>query len=223
MQVPGQIHCFENAGFDVVAIAASLGGLQVLRDVLSALPADFSAPILVVQHLSGTFPTSFTDFLGRRLRFKVEWARHGATLCARTIYLAPPDRHLTVTARCTAELSDGPRAHFARPAADRLFASAAASFGPRALGIVLSGRLEDGALGAAAIHRAGGVVLAQDPRTCRAPDMPEAAIRSGAVDFVLPPETLASALVSLVMVPGARALFGVRESPLPIPPPALTS
>jgi len=211
MQRPGQLPCFENASFDVVVVAASLGGPTILGEILSALPSDFPAPILVVQHLSNRFPSSLAEWLEGRSRVRIEWAREDARLRASTAYLAPPGYHLTVTSRYTSRLSKGPPVNFARPAADVLFSSAAASFGARTLGIVLTGRLYDGAAGAQAIRKAGGVVLAQDPHTCRAPGMPQAVIRSQAVDFVLPPEKIVCALVSLVMVPGARALFGVER------------
>lgn len=200
---------FDDAGFDVVVIAASLGGPQVLQQLVSALPVDFPAPILVVQHLSAGAPSSMAELLESRSRLRIEWAMDGARLRARTVYLAYPGRHLTVTGEGALKVTNGPRVSFALPAADLLFSSAAASFGPRALGVVLTGRLHDGAAGSEAIHKAGGVVLVQDPRTCRDAGMPGAVIRKGACDFVLPPEAIASALVSLVMVPGARTLFAV--------------
>jgi two-component system chemotaxis response regulator CheB len=212
VQKAGQVLNFEKAGYDAVVVASSLGGPKVLGEILSALPADFPAPILVVQHLSTSFPSSLADVLGgREIRLTVEWARENARLCARTVYLAPPGLHLTVTSACTSRLSSGMPVNFARPAADLLFSSAATSFGPRALGVVLTGRLHDGAAGAEAIRDAGGVVLVQDPHTCRAPGMPQAVLRRGGADFVLPPEKISCALVSLVMVPGARALFGLER------------
>jgi two-component system chemotaxis response regulator CheB len=203
------------AGFDVVVVASSLGGRAALERVLAPLPADFPAPVLVVQHLSDRGPSLLPALLARRVHLAVRPALAGERLRAGTVYVAPPGRHLVVARDCRSGgeaevgLCDGPRVSFARPAADRLFASAAEAFGARTLGVVLTGRLFDGAAGAAAIRAAGGVVLAQDPATCEAPDMPRAAIRRRVVDLVLPPGALGAALIGLVMVPGVPALLGL--------------
>lgn len=196
-----------------MVIASSLGGPLALRQILAALPGDFPVPILVAQHLSARIPSSLREMLSRETRLRVEWASERARLRPRTVYLAQAGRHLSMTPERTARLFDGPRVSFARPAADLLFSSAAEGFGRRTLGLVLTGRLEDGAAGAVAIREAGGVVIVQDPHTCRAPGMPQAVIRRGAANFVLPLEKIACALISLVMVPGARALFGVERMP----------
>jgi two-component system chemotaxis response regulator CheB len=118
-------------------------------------------------------------------------------------------RHLVVTSRGLARLRAGARVNFACPAADPLFRSASRHYGRRTLGVVLSGGLFDGAAGAEAIRRAGGVVLVQDPESCVATGMPLAAIRRGRVRLVLPPASIGHAVTSLTMVPGADALLGV--------------
>jgi two-component system chemotaxis response regulator CheB len=200
-------------GFDLVVVAASLGGLEALSGVFSGLPADFPVPILAVQHLSETFPSSLPYLLAGRTRLRVHWARDGMRPRAGNVYMAPPGRHLSVPSRRRLRISGGPRVSYARPSGDVLFASSARIFGSRTLGVVLTGRLRDGAAGAEEIRRRGGVVIAQDPRTCAAPGMPQATIRRGAADFVLAPESIPSALVSLVMVPGVRALFGLERRP----------
>jgi two-component system chemotaxis response regulator CheB len=200
---------FPGAAFDVVVVAASLGGPRALGEILERLPAEFPAPILVAQHVAAHSPGYLPEMLAQRSRLAVRHPAAGEPLRAGTVYLAPPGRHLLVAAGGRCAVSDGPRVSFARPAADLLFASAAEAFGARVLGVVLTGLLFDGAAGAAAIRAAGGVVLAQDPATCRAPEMPRAAIRRGAVHFTLPPATIAAALVGLVAVPGTPALFGL--------------
>jgi two-component system, chemotaxis family, protein-glutamate methylesterase/glutaminase len=137
------------------------------------------------------------------------YAESGEPLRAATVYVAAPGRHLVIGVDKHCLLSDSAPVEFSRPAADPLFVSAAAVFGARTLGVILTGRLRDGSSGADAIRRAGGVVLAQTPATCRAAAMPEAAIRLGAVDLVLPLASLGAAVLALVTVPGARASYGI--------------
>ncbi|HKH94031.1 MAG TPA: chemotaxis protein CheB [Gemmatimonadaceae bacterium] len=197
------------AAFDVVVVATSLGGREALELLLEPLPADFPAPVVVVQHLDAQAPSYLPEMLARRTRLAVKFAEAGELLCPSTVYVAAPGRHLLIGPDRRCMLSDEPPVRFSRPSADPLFASAAELFGARTLAVILTGRLSDGTVGAAAIRRAGGVVLAQDPATCRAPEMPEAAIRQGLVHLVLPPEALGVALSTLVAVPGVRTLFGL--------------
>jgi two-component system chemotaxis response regulator CheB len=150
------------------------------------------------------------ELLARRTKLAVKFAEEGELLCASTVYVAAPGRHLLIGSDRRCLPSDEPPLQFSRPSADALFVSAAEVFGSRTLGVILTGRLRDGTLGAAAIRRAGGVVLAQDPATCRAPAMPEAAIQEGLVHVAMPPAALGAALSALVAVPGARALFGLN-------------
>jgi two-component system chemotaxis response regulator CheB len=137
------------------------------------------------------------------------WAEEGQRPRPRTLYVAPPDRHLALGARRSFTLSDGPQWHSTRPAADPLFQSAARVSGPRCLGVVMTGMGKDGLEGARAVREAGGTVLAQDQATSTAFGMPGAVINGGHAHFVLPLATLAPALVSLVMVPCGAALFGL--------------
>ena len=149
--------------------------------------------------------------LGRNAKLKVKNAEEGERLRSGCVYVAPPDRHLAITPNGRCELSRSAYVNFTRPAADVLFASAS-GFASGALGVVLTGYLYDGAAGAAAIRAAGGIVLAQEPTTSVASGMPSAAIDNGAANLVLPLESLPSALVTLVSVPGARELFGLPRA-----------
>lgn len=212
MKDPASHALFPASRVDAVVVAASLGGPRTLEEILGALPAAFPAPILVAQHLYGHSPSYLPQMLQRRTPLAVRHAVADDVLRAGVVYVAPPGRHLLVTAGGRCALLDEPRVSFARPAADLLFASAVDAFGARTLGVVLTGRLFDGAAGAQAIRRAGGLVLAQDPATCRAPEMPRAAIRQGPAHLVLPPSALAAALVRLAAAPGA-ALGGARGAP----------
>lgn len=197
----------ENA-FDIVVIGSSLGGADVLCSILSILPECFPAPVAIVNHLSSSSPGYLAGAMGRRSRVPVQYARQGDALEPSRVYLAPRGCHFRIDWERRCELLAGERVNYARPAIDPLFVSAAEVFGPRALAVVLSGRLWDGAIGSARIRLADGVVLAQDPDTCLAPDMPRAAIAAGA-DFILPADRIGPALVSLVTNPGVAALFGV--------------
>src|SRR6266513_4985690 len=137
--------------FDVVAVAASLGGLNALSQVLSALPPDFPASIVVVQHLAAQYPSELAAILDRRTALAVTWAAQGQALRPATAYVAPPDRHVLVTPQGALALSRAPKVHHVRPSADRLFASVACRCKDRAIGVVLTGPLCDGAAGAQAI------------------------------------------------------------------------
>jgi two-component system, chemotaxis family, protein-glutamate methylesterase/glutaminase len=197
--------------FDVVVMAASLGGIEALTSILSALPAAFPTPILVVQHLSPSYPSELAALLNRRTALTVKWGEHGEHISPGTVYLAPPDHHMLVNSDGILALSRSPHQQFVRPSANPLFESAASSFGKRALAVVLTGLGSDGARGVRAIKEQGGTVLVQNCATSRAFNMPQAALRTGCVDFALSLHTLARALIALVMVKGAASLFRVQK------------
>jgi len=187
------------APFDVVAVAASAGGLNALSELLSAVPAEFPAAIVVVQHLDPRHRSLMADILSRRTRLNVKQADDGDRLKPGTVYIAPPNRHLLVNRDGTLSLSQSELVHFVRPSADLLFESVAASHKDRAIAVVLSGTGSDGAMGVQAIKKMEGTVIAQDERSSEFFGMPSAAIHTGNVDFVLPLSEIAPALVTLVM------------------------
>lgn len=186
--------------FDVLAVTASAGGVQALSTLLSTLPADFPVPILIVQHLDPRHETTLAGILDRRSALRVKLAEAGEHAEPGTAYLAPPDRHLLVGADGVLSLSDRPRTNFVRPAADVLFESVAQAYGARAIVCVLTGSGRDGAAGVVAVKSRGSTVIAEDPGTARFASMPEAAIGTGHVDFVLQltdiPTTLDDLLVA---------------------------
>ena len=186
------------ASFDIVALAASAGGLKALSEVLTALPADFPAAIVVVQHLAPGHRSLMADILSRRTALQVRQAEEGTQLKAGEVYIAPPNRHLLVNPDGTLSLSQSELVHFVRPSADLLFESTAASFKNRAIAVVLSGTGSDGSMGVKAIKKMGGKVIAEDERTAEFSGMPGAAAQTGSVDLILPLEEIASALVTLV-------------------------
>ncbi|MEM8829859.1 MAG: chemotaxis protein CheB [Cyanobacteria bacterium P01_G01_bin.19] len=185
--------------FDLVAIAASAGGLNALSTVLSGLPANFPATIVIVQHLDPRHRSLMADILSRRTPLKVKQAQEGDRLELGKVYIAPPNRHLLVNPDETLSLTQSKLVHFVRPSADLLFDSVAASHKERAIAVVLTGTGNDGTMGVQAIDKMGGTVIAQDKATSEFFGMPSAAIETGVVDFVLPLAEIAPALTSLVM------------------------
>jgi two-component system, chemotaxis family, protein-glutamate methylesterase/glutaminase len=189
-------------GFDVVAIAASAGGLRAISAVVSRLPATFAAPVVVVQHLDPRHRSLIAEILDRVTPLTVRQAEEAEVLQPGTVYIAPPDRHLLLNADNTLSLTQSELVHFVRPSADLLFESVAASHRNRAIAVVLTGTGSDGAMGVRAIKKMGGTVIVQDKATSEFFGMPNAAIQSGAVDFTLPLDEIAPALVTLVQGAG---------------------
>jgi two-component system, chemotaxis family, protein-glutamate methylesterase/glutaminase len=188
----------DRAATDAVLVAASAGGLGALTAVLSELPADFPAGVAIVQHIEPHHRSMLAEILGRSCALPVTQAADGQRFQPGVVYVAPPDHHLLVDADGSLSLTRTELVHFVRPSADLLFESGAASFGNRAIGVVLTGTGSDGSLGVEAIKRRGGAVIAQDEATSDFFGMPGAAIEAGAVDFVLPLDQIAEALTSLV-------------------------
>jgi len=184
----------------VVGLAASAGGLNALRWVLSGLPATLPAPVVVVQHLEPTHRSMIAPILDRRTELQVSEARDGELLANGHAYVAPPDRHLLVNANGSVSLTQSELVHFVRPSADLLFESLAASCKDRAIAVVLSGTGIDGSLGITAVKKMGGIVIAQDEASAEFFGMPSAAIETGAVDLVLPLEDIAQEIRRLTLI-----------------------
>src|SRR5574341_1134961 len=185
---------FPNAAFDIVALASSAGGLAALSVLFRALPSDFPAAVVVVQHLDPRHRSLMAEILSRRTPLKVKQAEEGDRLMPAMVYIAPPDRHLLVNRDGTLSLSQSELVHFVRPSAGLLFESVAASFKDRAIAVVLSGTGSDGSMGVKGIKKMGGTVIVQDEKTFEFFGMPGTALQTGSVDFVLPLEEIPSAL-----------------------------
>ncbi|MEH2247393.1 chemotaxis protein CheB [Nostoc sp.] len=190
---------FSNAAFDIVAIAASAGGLNALAKVLSTLPTEFTAAIAIVQHLGPKYRSLMAEILARRTHLTVKQAQEGDRLTPGTAYIAPPNRHLLVNRDGTLSLSQSELVHFLRPSANLLFESVAVIYKDRAIAVVLTGTGSDGAIGVEAIKKMGGTVIAQSVETAEFSGMPSAAIQTGNVDFILPLNEISRVLVTLVM------------------------
>ena len=187
-----------NPPFDIVAIAASAGGILALTKVISELPADFPARVVVVQHLDPRHRSLMPQIFARRSNLPVVQAAHGMEIEPGHVYLAPPDHHLLISRDDTATLTHSELVNFVRPSADLLFESVAAAYGDRAIAVVLTGSGKDGSLGVTAIKSRGGTVIAQDEESSEFFSMPAAAIKTGSVDFVLPLDEIPAALVTLL-------------------------
>ena len=200
MNAPGKARNDPGMPYDIVAIAASAGGITALGRVLGSLPGGFPVPVLVVQHLDPRHKTVIAEVLGRRAKIPVKLAGEGEKAEPGTIYVSPPNRHLLVGADGVLTLSNSELVHFVRPSADLLFESVAGSYGPRAIACVLTGTGSDGAMGASAVKSRGGTVIAEDPGTAEFKGMPEAVVASGSVDFILPLDEIATVIRGLVEV-----------------------
>ena len=185
---------------DIVVIGASAGGIEALQQLLRPLRADFPASIFVTVH----FPENSTSVLPRILtragRIPAIAAADGEPIVPGRIYVAQPNHHLLLEQDCI-RLVRGPRENGNRPAIDPMFRSAAIALGPRVIGVVLTGLLDDGTAGLAAIKRAGGVAVVQDPSDAVFPSMPESAIQYVDVDHVVPIRDMARILSTLVDQP----------------------
>jgi two-component system chemotaxis response regulator CheB len=181
----------------VVVIAASAGGIGPLGEILSELPADFPLPIAVVLHRRPTPPNLLPQVLGRRTKLHVKAADAGETLKGGTVYVAPPDLHLTVEPDSSLAFRDGTRIRHLRSSANPLFTTAAEKFDGNVIAVVLSGSGRDATDGVQSVKTAGGVVIVQDPEACAHPGMPRTAIATGSVDHVLPVAAIAPALIDL--------------------------
>lgn len=182
----------------VVAIASSMGGIQALITIISALPSNFSAAILLVQHLSPKHESHLTHILSRYTTLNVQEVREGMSLEQGTIYVTPPDKHLLVNNDSTLSLSDAPKEHYVRPSAEYTFKSLANSYGYKAIAVVLTGCDGDGKEGVQQVSKMGGKVIAQNRESAEAFSMPETAIETGCVDLVLPLDEIADGIMNMV-------------------------
>lgn len=182
---------------DIIVIGASAGGLDAVATLLAQLPADLHAAICVTIHVPASATGEHVRLLGRAASLPVRRAEDGGALYRGSIYVAPPDHHLVLGAGHL-RVARGPKENRARPAIDPLFRSAADVYGRRVIGVLLTGYLDDGAAGLAAIQRAGGLTIVQDPDDAHTPDMPSAALARIAVDRTLPLHRMGAVIASAV-------------------------
>jgi two-component system chemotaxis response regulator CheB len=188
----------DGAAFPVVAIAASLGGPKALAQLLSMVPRELAAPICICQHISDGFTWGLSNWLASETGKHVVEARQDDPLEPGTIYVAPSRVHFRVEPPGKVWLDPSPPFQGFRPSCDALLESIAASFGRRAIGVILTGMGRDGALGLRAIRDRGGRTIAQDESTCVVFGMPREAILLGAAEEVLPLEQIPATLLRWV-------------------------
>ncbi|HEY6339066.1 MAG TPA: chemotaxis response regulator protein-glutamate methylesterase [Candidatus Sulfotelmatobacter sp.] len=190
---------FTGAPTHVIAVGASTGGTEALRVFLAALPTG-CPPVVIVQHMPEVFTRAFAERLNQDLRIEVREAGDGDRLQTGLVLIAPGNRHMLVNRSGTelmAQVVDGPLVSRHRPSVDVLFRSVAASVGPKAVGVIMTGMGDDGAQGLCEMKEAGATTIAQDEASCVVFGMPREAIARGAVNVVLPLEEIASAALNL--------------------------
>jgi two-component system chemotaxis response regulator CheB len=191
--------------FPIVALVCSAGGVQALTQVLTPLPATLPAAIVALQHVSPERPSELAAFLDQHTALQVGAALDGESLAEGRVLVAPPGQHTLITNDDTVALIASGAIPPARPSADLLLTSLALTAGPRTIAVVLTGHGTDGAVGAAAVHRFGGVVVASDEATSQHFAMPSATINRQAVtDHVVALEDVAELLIRLITAAAAR-------------------
>ncbi len=168
----------------IIGVASSTGGPGALARIFKSLPIDYDIPILVVQHVTRGFATGLAEWLEGETPLHVRLASHGEEPHPGTILIAPDDYHMQVNYKGVIELCKEPPYHGLRPSANYLFHSLARVYGPRAMGIVLTGMGDDGAEGMLALHKVGGLTIAQDQASCVVYGMPKEAVERNAVDAI---------------------------------------
>lgn len=188
----------EEMGGELVVVGASAGGVEALRAMVQGLPADLNAAVLVVLHIPPGAPSALSNILARSGSLPAMTAQDGDRITPGHIYVAPSDRHMLVRGRRIV-LTSGPAENGHRPAVDSLFRSAAQHFGPRVIGVILSGARDDGTAGLAAVVEQGGIPIVQDPDTALHRSMPCAAMEHLAIEHVLHPAKIGRLVAELVM------------------------
>jgi two-component system, chemotaxis family, protein-glutamate methylesterase/glutaminase len=199
-----------NGHFPLVMIACSTGGPATLMKVVPSFSNNFPAAVVIVQHMPGTFTSQFGQQLSQIAAIGVKEAEQNEAIQAGTLYVCPGSHHLRVSSSGRIALDDGPRISGYRPCADVAFETAAAYAGAMTIGVILTGMGNDGARGIQAVKAAGGFVLVQDEATSVIFGMPAEAIKTGAVDQVLPLEEIYPAIEKRVLSLAGAAKAGAR-------------
>jgi two-component system, chemotaxis family, protein-glutamate methylesterase/glutaminase len=185
------------SGHDIIVIGASAGGVEALKTLVHALPAHFPASVFVVLHIPADKLSVLPTLLSRAGPLRAFHPLDHTLIERERIYVASPDCHLLVDVG-QVRLSKEPTEKGTRPAIDPLFRSAAHAYGPRVVGVILTGAGDDGSAGLLAVKRSGGVAIVQDPDSARFPQMPRSALASVSVEYTMPLSLIAPLLVQLL-------------------------
>jgi two-component system chemotaxis response regulator CheB len=214
----GSIHSVKHrcivARRDIIVIGGSAGGIEPVLSILKSLPRNIEASIFVAIHLAADVKSTLPQIIGHATNRHAIHPTNDMAIEPGTVYVAPADRHLTIRDG-KVEASIGPKQNGHRPSIDVLFRSAAYCCGPRVIGVILSGMLDDGVAGLSTIIRRGGVSIAQDPRDAPFPDMPNHAIDHNVVQHILPVSQIAPMLQRLVEGEELEERSMIRESLIP--------
>src|SRR5215472_248248 len=203
-----------SARSDIILVGASAGGLNALKAITACLPADLQAAVIIVVHLSPNQESDLAGILGRASDLPIRQAKDGDLVRSGTALVAPPDHHL-VFENSTVRIVRGPKLNAFRPSIDVTFKSAARRYGPRTVGVVLTGTLKDGTEGLRAIKESGGLAVVQDPADAEFTSMPLSAIENVEVDHVLSADDIGPALVEIA---SADVVASSEPGEVPIKP-----
>lgn len=184
-------------GHDIIVVGASAGGVETLMKLVGQLPADLPAAVFIVLHIPPETPSLLPEILRRAGPLPASQPGDGEEIRNGHIYVASPDYHLLIE-RGRMRQVHGPKENRHRPGIDPLFRSAAYAYGPRVVGVILTGALDDGTAGLLAVKRRGGIAIVQDPKDAVYPSMPNSALEHVKVDYCLPVDRIGAALVQLV-------------------------
>lgn len=182
----------------LICIVSSSGGIKALSDLVERLPAELPAALVIVQHLHPTFKSRLSEILSWHTTRRVHVVGHDDLIEQGSIYVAPPDNHVRVTPGNRLSLLQDAKVDYLRPSGDVLLISAAEHYQGRVIGIILTGTGHDGSDGAEAVHRAGGVVIVQEPESARFRAMPDSAIATGVANYVLSLEEMWEQVASIL-------------------------
>lgn len=194
----------EEMRFKIIAIASSTGGPKTVRNILSKLPPDFPIPIVIVQHISDGFTKGLVDWWNNECEIEIQEAKDGERLRKGVVYVSPSFVHMTVTKNGRIKLEDSPPVGGHKPSANVLLSSVAEAYPQSAIGIILTGMGDDGAIGIKAIKEAGGFTIAQDEESCAIFGMPKVAIEMGVVDKVISLDAIPDEIMRRIKPPDAR-------------------